>query len=531
MSNISDSCRRILVIDDDSIVCEIAESILADFGWSVTHAYSPEEALARMAANSCPIVICDVHLPGDSGQLLQELRTGFPQSQIIMITGDPSVLSMRQAMKAGVYDYLLKPVQRDELLRVTEMALDKFLLMQQRDKLEQENDRYRIQLEDKLGQKIDQLHDTELRYRTLFDNAVDAILLTNSKDGMITELNASASKLIGKKSFDIQGSSIRDFVGTQLDHCFETPDDDYRVWRIPELTLCDREQNEHYLNAFVNRVRLGSETLIQIVARDATNHVHLSQRADMMELELISEQRLANIGLLASGVAHNINTPLMGIYGLAQVIKMKHPDIDDIDIVITQVERITKIIRNLMWKSRQEQDIEKQDIDLNVLLQEELHFLEADMEFKHNVEKVISLAPNLPPIFGRYGDFSQSLMNVIRNALDAMHDSTNKKLCVCTSVVDDTIVISIQDSGPGIAANDLPHMFEPFFSTKPAVGKSQDGKPTGTGLGLSTVQKLLSPYGCKFDVKSEVGSGATFTFLIPIAQNQLMDQELQTQEN
>lgn len=518
--------RRILVIDDDAIVCEIAESILAEAGWAVAHAYTTEDALKSLATNSWPVVLSDVHLPGESGGLLSNIRTSYPLTQVVMITGDPTIASMRRAMLAGAYDYLLKPVRREELLRVSEMALDKHELLSERDRLESENSNYRAQLEHLLGHKTKQLRDSELRYRTLFDHAVDAILLVNPIDASITEMNGAASRLLGLKSFDIHGTSIRDYVGKQLDQHLESDGEEYKVWRINELTFQSRDFSKHLTNATVNRIRLGSEAVLQIVARDASDQNELAQRASLMELELMSEQRLANIGLLASGVAHNINTPLMGIYGLAQVIKMKHPDIEDIDGVIAQVERINGIVRNLMWKSRQEQELAKQDIDLNVLLQEELRFLEADMEFKHNVEKVFEFASDLPPIWGRYSDFSQSLLNIIRNALDAMHESNQKELRVCTSRDGDDIVISIKDSGSGIATEHLPQVFEPFFTTKPAVGKSDNGEPTGTGLGLSTVQKLLAPYNCRFDLQSNIGQGTTFTLFVPVLQNQPTEAEL-----
>lgn len=519
--------QRILIVDDDAVICEIAESILAESGWTTGHACTPAEALLSMDSNRWPVVLCDVHLPGDSGELLQNLRTKYPTTQVVMITGDPTVGSMRHAMKTGAYDYLLKPIRREELLRVTELALDKYKLLIRKVELEEENERYRIQLEALVGQRTDQLRDSELRYRTLFNNAVDAIMLVNPKDGLIIELNGAAVKLAGRKSFDIVGTSIRNYVGEQLDRCLINDDSEFQVWRIPELVFRDHELNEHLTAATVNKIKLEGETVLQIVARDSGgDNRELAQRASLMELELMSEQRLANIGLLASGVAHNINTPLMGIYGLAQIIKIKHPELEDIDGVIAQVERINGIVRNLMWKSRQEQEQARQDIDFNILLQEELRFLEADMMFKHNVEKMFEFASDLPPIWGRYSDFSQSIVNIIRNALDSMHDSPRKQLHVITSKVDGNIAVTIKDTGSGIPAENLNQIFDPFFTTKPPVGKSNNGEPTGTGLGLSTVQKLLLPYSCRFDVQSKVGEGTAFTLFIPIEQNQPTEEEL-----
>jgi two-component system NtrC family sensor kinase len=270
----------------------------------------------------------------------------------------------------------------------------------------------------------------------------------------------------------------------------------------------------------VNKVEIEGRAYLQIIARDVSDQIELQQRTDLMEMELIGEQRLATIGLLASGVAHNINTPLMGIYGLAQLIKMKHPEIEDIDGVIAQVERINGIIRNLMWKSSRESQLTAQEINLNQLLQEELKFLEADLEFKHNVEKTVELADNIPPIMGKYSDFSQSIMNICRNSLDAMHRSEEKKMMIRTYVQNGDIVLEIKDNGCGIAPEHQVKLFTPFFTTKPQTGQATDPEePTGTGLGLSTVQKLLSAYNCKFDVDSAPGHGTTFRIYVPVALN------------
>ncbi|MCL4305908.1 response regulator [bacterium] len=518
--------RKILVIDDDAVICEVAEAMLHEAGWRAKQAYTPEEALDKSAGESWPVVLCDVHLPGDNGELLRTLRERLPQTQVVMITGDPTMTSIRQAMRSGAYDYLPKPLRREELLRVTELAFERYKLTVERDFLERENERYRQQLEELVQKRTEQLRETELRYRTLFDLAVDAIVLVSLKDGTVSELNGTASRLLGGKSFDLQGRSIRDFVATQLDECLANGNEiSRRIWQFPKLELRGVDREQHVTSATVNRIELEGETYLQIVARQFTDLTELVQRSEIMETELMNEQRLAAIGLLASGVAHNINTPLMGIYGLAQVIKMKHPEIQDVDGVIAQVERINGIVRNLMWKSRQEQESAKQDIDLNVLLQEELRFLEADMDFKHNVEKVFEFASNLPPIFGRYSDFSQSLTNIIRNALDAMYDSESKRLRVTTATENGNIVLTVEDSGKGIDPDHVQRIFEPFFTTKPPINDTENGQPTGTGLGLSTVQKLLNPYGCTFDVQSTPNHGTKFTVYVPVEPNQFQEAE------
>ncbi|MCC6476385.1 response regulator [bacterium] len=508
--------RKVLIVDDDPIICEVASGLLGQAGWETAFATTPEQALTSLRNDARGVVLCDVHMPGDSGELLATICSEFPQAQVIMITGDPSMESIRHAMQSGAYDYLLKPIRPDELRRVADLAYDRHNLMIEREALIRQNRDFAEQLKSLLEKRTDQLHDSEMRYRTIFDNAVDAILLVTLKDGVIREINAAGKKLIGTRASHAVGRTLHDVFGAQLDDILkEAQESEKRLWKVSRLVSETSYLESHISSAAISRVQLDDVDFLQIVARDRTDFAELSERAELIETELINEQRLATIGLLASGVAHNINTPLMGIYGLAQVIKMKHPDIQDIDGVIAQVERINGIVRNLMWKSRQEQESAPQDIDLNVLLQEELRFLEADMEFKHNVAKHFHFADHVPPIYGRYADFSQSLMNVIRNALDAMHECEAKSLTVRTDFDGSDVLIEITDTGAGIPPEHTPRIFDPFYTTKPPVGKSQNGEPTGTGLGLSTVQKLLAPYDCKFDVESEVGKGTCFRIYVP----------------
>jgi len=338
--------------------------------------------------------------------------------------------------------------------------------------------------------------------------------------GTISDLNMAAARMVDNRGTDLINRSIHDLVGDQLSSVMqEAQEPGHREWRFEHMVFSLNGSSNRVAQVAVGKVEFNGQTCLQVVARDITAHVQLTERSELIERELQNEQRLAAIGLLASGIAHNINSPLMGIYGAAQLIKMKYPDITDIDGVITQVERINGIVRNLMWKSRQEQETQKQEISLNQLLQEELKFLEADLEFKHNVRKHYAFADEIPAIWGRYSDFSQSIMNVVRNALDSMHACESKEIAVSTEIADDAIRITVKDSGCGISSEDRDKIFLPFYTTKPVVGNGKGREPTGTGLGLSTVQKLLAPYGAYYDIHSEINRGTTFTICLPLAAN------------
>ncbi|MDD5087979.1 MAG: ATP-binding protein [bacterium] len=516
----TDEERRLLVVDDEEVVCRVVEGFLGVEGWTVDSVYSIDLAKRLLNDRSYPVVLCDVHLPGSSAELLRYLKERNPATQIVMFTGDPTIGTAREAIQLGAYEYVPKPCQREELTLIIRRAHDRFRLLSEQARLQAENEQYRQKLEELVERRSGQLRESELRYRAIFNRAVDAILLVDIATGRIVDFNIAAARLLEVTNEELQHRPIADFVGTQLAQPLtEARARGHREWRFPQMLFHRKNHPPRTAQVTVGAVEFDSQSLLQLVIRDVTDQVEQAKHHEIIENELLSEQRLAAIGLLASGIAHNINTPLMGIYGTAQLIKMKHPEMQDIDGVIQQVERINSIIRNLMWKSRQEQESNPQEINLNELLREELRFLEADLEYKHNVTKTFSFADEIPAILGRYSDFSQSINNVIRNSLDAMHGHERRELTVETSLRNGDIHITIRDTGCGIPEENREQIFIPFFTTKPLVGRGHSDHPTGTGLGLSTVQKLLAPYGARFEIESAVDKGTSFTVCIPAAAN------------
>ncbi len=278
-----------------------------------------------------------------------------------------------------------------------------------------------------------------------------------------------------------------------------------------------------------------------------TEQKELEKDRRRLEMELMEKHKLSSIGLLVQGIAHNLNTPLGVILGRSELLKTEieevlgekipkllQPVVEEnqivaeaeahtreikgsadncLDVILKQVEQMSDIIGNMMYKSRQEQDSERKNINMNQILEGELTFLNADMHFKHDIEKRYHFDPDLPYIEGVYSDFSQSFTNIIRNAIDAMYHVEKKVLTVTTRHDDHFVYVLINDTGQGIKEEDKFRIFDPFFTTK-EFGDS-DGGPSGVGLGLHSCYQLLNPYGVTFEVESEPGD-TTFTVKIPI---------------
>ncbi|MFH1861640.1 MAG: ATP-binding protein, partial [bacterium] len=289
-----------------------------------------------------------------------------------------------------------------------------------------------------------------------------------------------------------------------------------------DLEIMHRELGERWLQMRFSAMRDKDGKFMGIIVNliDETEIKKLAEKHHQLELKLLHEHKLSAIGILASGIAHNLNGPLTVIVGYLDLIYNRHPELKEIPLILSQAERMKEIIRGMMIKSRHEQDVQVKPINLNVLLQNELRFLEANLDFKHKVNKYYEFSEDLPVIQGVYCDFSQSLLNIVNNALDAMTDSPTKNLCVRTFRDNDNIYVEVEDTGCGLDEKDSHKLFNPFYSTKPAVGEGKPGQPTGTGLGLSSAHQLVSKYGGDIAVSGKVRVGAKFTVRIPIAKNQ-----------
>lgn len=224
------------------------------------------------------------------------------------------------------------------------------------------------------------------------------------------------------------------------------------------------------------------------------------------------------IGLLCSGIAHNINSPLAAIILTAEVAHAKHPDLAEFSDLLKAAERIQEIVENLGAKCADEQTAEAMDINLNDLVRRELAFLQADLFLKHQVKVETDLQADLPSIRVRYVDFSFALFCLVQNALEAMQGVSNPVLSVSTSRDgESSISLAVGDCGGGMDQRTARYIFEPFFTTAKGKGRSFDQyKPEPYGLGLTLARRALKPYGVTFQVKSKLGQGTTVTLSIPL---------------
>ena len=225
------------------------------------------------------------------------------------------------------------------------------------------------------------------------------------------------------------------------------------------------------------------EILIQSLASQAAvaiNNVRLIEETRQLSAQMVQSERMASVGILAAGIVHNLRNPLMTVMGFGELIQQMHPDIQGIDEIVASSHRMGEMIEDILTKSRQRKTPE--EVDFNLLINRELDFMNSDATFKHKVEKTIELADELPLFECVYTDFSQTVGNLMRNALDAMHDRDESTLTVRSLLQDAHIVIEVGD----------------------------------TGLGLYMIARLMEPYEARITFDSQVDVGTTFRLEIPL---------------
>jgi signal transduction histidine kinase len=244
---------------------------------------------------------------------------------------------------------------------------------------------------------------------------------------------------------------------------------------------------------------------------DAVNH--MSEELSNREEQIIQSKKLASLGILTAGVAHEITNPLNNISMIAQTYDEMYdhlPDQQRLDLIKTvdaETERIRKIVKNLLDFSKPK-DANPKDSDINIVVQKTLTLVQNMIDVQ-NIETIMRLKEGLPHVFIDEHQVQQVLVNLITNAVQAMSSGGRLFVASRTGMSNNTIEITVKDTGKGIQPEFLSHIFDPFFSTK---GEG------GTGLGLSVSYGIIKNHRGNIRVESTPGVGTTFTVELPTLQ-------------
>ena len=356
----------------------------------------------------------------------------------------------------------------------------------------------------------DRLAAAEAHYRLLVENAPYGIYALDA-DGRFLELNPAAeailecepgekigchfSTVIAPESLEVATLGFERVLSGEADHI------EFDEW------VLQASGRQRLIRVTESAIRDGDAIVgTHGVARDITDEFHKDR-------QLRRAERLASIGTLIGGVAHELNNPLQSISAFADMLlagSRTPEETQDLETIRREALRASRIVSNLRLLARQAQDEpgERVPLDLNDIVRHVLRTRRYALETA-NIQLVEELAPGLPRVLGDGGQLEQVVLNLVVNAEQSMHGTDERRLVIRTRATDDAVHLSIADTGIGIASGDLEHIFDPFFTTK------RPGE--GTGLGLSLVYGIVAEHGGDIHVESEPGDGTMLRVELPRA--------------
>ncbi|MBS3732605.1 MAG: PAS domain-containing sensor histidine kinase, partial [Desulfobacterales bacterium] len=254
----------------------------------------------------------------------------------------------------------------------------------------------------------------------------------------------------------------------------------------------------------------------ELLALNQTLEKRVQERTDALiqhEKQMAHADRLASIGQLSSGIAHEINNPLGVIQGYTQLLlrdaeenSQRH---SDLQIILKHAGNCKAIVEDLLNFARRSQP-EMGDIDIHAVIEDALVFIRHRSKMENvRIEKVF--ADNIPAMRMDEKKIKQVLVNLVMNAGHAVAEGGTITISTCFDTAGRKLMVDVADNGYGIESRHLSRIFDPFFTTKPT--------GEGTGLGLAVSYGIVKSHGGDIDVKSEPGSGAVFTVSLPVGKN------------
>ncbi|HEV3219941.1 MAG TPA: ATP-binding protein [Candidatus Acidoferrales bacterium] len=345
------------------------------------------------------------------------------------------------------------------------------------------------------------------RLKDFSENIVESLhvgVFAVDLEGRVESWNTQVEALLGVPRKDAIGCPLDGVLPTDLVAEIEARADEENVSSIYKFAMRNRDGRMLVVNVSITPLlgkdgqRLGRLILVDDV----------SQRA-RLEDQLMQTEKLTSLGLLAAGVAHEVNTPLAVISNYIQMLARQFPGDDPrhtlIEKIVKQTFRASEIVNNLLNFSRVG-SAQFSEVSMNAVVEETLSLVTHPLKTAR-IEVVQHLQGDLPPVLGSMNRLQQVFLNLFMNARDAM--PAGGVLDIRTACSNGTVEVEVSDTGVGIPRDQLHRIFDPFFTTK-STGR-------GTGLGLSVSYGIIKEHAGKIDVKSAPGRGTQFRLEFPVA--------------
>ncbi len=480
---------RCLVVEDSDDDCFLLVQALTAGGYDVHHAQvqTPAEMAAALTDGVWDVVLSDYSMPSFSAlaalRLLQRTGRDLPFIIISGTTGEETAVAM---LKAGAHDFLLK----------SQMA--RFVPVLEREVREAESRRDKRLAEESL-------RDSEQKYRQIVETAQEGIWVIDG-EGRTTFTNLRMARMLGAEPKSLHGASLFEFLVDEQGLLDATT----RITRFKR-----RDGSEFWASMSTNPIPApgGAGRGAIAMVTDITEQKQLQE-------QLMISDRMASVGTLAAGVAHEINNPLAVVFAnldlttqQVEALRIQRPELtvlmevqEGIRDGLEAASRVRDVVNDLKVFSRGEADL-RRPVDVQQVIETSLRMAANETRHRCTVIRDFHAIPLVDANASRLG---QVFLNLIANAAQAIEEggATTKEIRISTRL-DPTglVLVECRDTGAGIPPEILRRLFTPFFTTK-AVG-------VGTGLGLSISHRIVTSLGGRITVASEVGKGSVFQVFLP----------------
>lgn len=477
---------KILVIDDERRIREGCAKILKKENCLVDTAENGDAGLKMIAARHYDIVLTDLMMPGTGGmEVVSKVRESNPNTVVIVITGFATLEHSIEAMKNGAFDFIPKPFTPDQLRVVVSKAL-------------------------RMTRTLQDIATEKSRLKTIVDYLAGGILVTDREKNIIL-YNPALLKMLGYEGDILHDRPLSDLTAdgrlhTIIDGILDLKEGEFKTLSAeitPQKGAANSASSQLFLRAQAVPFQSGSgEILGSVTIIDDITHLKLM---DQMKSDFVSM------------VSHEIRSPLTTVLsqikilldGLAGELAAKQADI--LSRMSLKVNGLVELSNELLDLSRIEAGLIVQDrkkLQLMDILSELVEFFQPRAR-----EKNISLSlkkTNLPLINADEKNMEEVFSNLITNAL--IYTPEGGEITVAGGVKGDFVIINVTDNGYGIAADELPRIFERFYRSK----TEKTRNIIGTGLGLPIVKSIVEAHNGTVNVNSKEGAGSTFYVRLPI---------------
>ncbi len=440
---------------------------------TITSTKHIQGALKAIRKNQFDAVVMDYHLlKGEGLDLISSMREESLTIPILPIMGSMEEIRAIKTLMNDSYDESLKKcLLHKEEEDTTRVDFTLFKMVQR----------------------------SQEQWQAIIDAITDYIFVTDIHL-TIKRVNRSFARKFNRHPRDMLGQNATSFIGEELIH--------------PENVLKDAESPDIPVS---QEVRINNDVFLISVfpALFDNEELFVHTMKDITEMKRLRDQiyqsdKLSSLGLLVSGIAHEINNPLTGVLGHVEILNLTVDDESikkDLDKISIAAERCKKVIENLMYFSRQ-QTPQRSPENINDIIDRTIEL--RSYWLRKNEVEVTKQYSSIPFANVDSQQIQHAVLNILMNAEQAITESGEKGTIAVSTSFDDsanTIIIIISDNGPGIPDEHVPKIFDPFFSTRPV----NEGK----GLGLSIAYSIISDHRGVIKVESKEGKGTTFTIELP----------------